>query len=128
MISGPRSTTPRMLAAMAYLLPVAVALLCMEDYRQIRLIRHHARLALWLNGTAVVGMALLSLLSALLGMLPGLGFPLLVLAGLGLTGILCMLVGGSVWGALQAFQGRTPGLFWDFPTHKEKIVAKEERR
>lgn len=98
---------------MAYLVPVALWLLWNPEYREIAFLHRHARRSVLLNAGACGAVVVLSAASAVLGMLPGIGFPLLVLAGLALATVPLTVVACSVWCAREAYQGRSGTLPWE---------------
>lgn len=91
----------RALAAFAYLFPVAVALLALPAYRQVRLIRVHALSSVILacGNTAIV---------LLFGSFRpgGLGFALFV--GMVISLALLAYFAATIWGAVWAYQGKNP--------------------
>ncbi|MBI6545483.1 MAG: hypothetical protein HY692_01735 [Cyanobacteria bacterium NC_groundwater_1444_Ag_S-0.65um_54_12] len=99
----PVSLPVRALAASAYLAPIAILLLLLPAYRQIRLIRLHSLVSVLLT----VGMLVIVLL---LGSLHGLPFEFLILAGILLSGAILIFSGCAIWGAASAYQGRSPGI------------------
>lgn len=106
----PRAASIRILSALGYLLPVAVALLLAPNYRAIRHVRFHALQSMALVLLTVGGAVVIGWVGALLGNLPGIGFVLLGLTGVVITLWMLLMLGCSVYGAIAAYQGRTTHL------------------
>ncbi|MBM3270829.1 MAG: hypothetical protein FJZ01_24625 [Candidatus Sericytochromatia bacterium] len=97
----PVSTPVRALAAFSYLLPVAIVLLALPQYRQVRLIRVHA------VASALLSVALLVLV-LLFGSLRPSGLELAMVVGLLITLSLLGYFGAVTWCAIWAYNGRNP--------------------
>lgn len=101
MTRRPVSTPVRALAAFSYLLPVAIVLLVMPAYRQVRLIRVHALASLILG--SICGFVVL-----LFGALRPGSLEAALLVGVVISAALTICFGFSVWGAIWAYQGKPP--------------------
>lgn len=99
MTRRPVSTPVRALAASSYLFPVAIVLLLVPAYRQIRLIRVHALVSLLLALCVVAIVGLLGHVTV---------FELSLFVGLLLVVAISGYFGLASWGALCAYQGRDP--------------------
>lgn len=97
----PVSTPVRALAAFAYLLPVAIVLLALPAYRQVRLIRVHA-LSSIVMGTGI------ALIFLVLGAMRPAGLEFAILVSLGISAALLFYFGATLWGAIWAYQGKNP--------------------
>lgn len=102
----PRSAAARSWACLAYLPPVAVGLLLLPEFREIKLVRQHSLQSLALAGLAIAGSLALAWVSAILGALPLVGYWLLALAGILISLWMLLLLGLAIAGALAAYQGR----------------------
>lgn len=101
----PRQETIRLLAAASYLPAVPLFLLLNRRYRDVRLIRFHAFQAIGLILLLVLLLIAGSIVSTLLGSLPGLGELINMLVGLGFMIVLLGSAGVAFYGAAQAAQG-----------------------
>lgn len=101
----PRQETIRLLAAAAYLPAVPVFLLANRRYRDVRLIRFHSFQAIGIVIILVLMLLLGSILSTLLGSLPGLGDLINLAVGLLFVATLMGAAGVAFYGAAMAAQG-----------------------
>lgn len=101
----PRQETIRLLAAAAYLPTVPLFLLANRRYRDVRLIRFHAFQAIGLILMLVLLLLAGSIVSTLLGSLPGLGELINMAVGLGFVIALLGSAGVAFYGAAMAVQG-----------------------
>ncbi len=97
----PVSTPVRALAAFAYLLPVAILLLALPQYRQVRLIRVHGLASVLLSVLAAV-------LVLLCGSLRTEALELAIFVGLIITAVMVGYFGAVAWSAVWAYNGRNP--------------------
>ncbi|MBU6428431.1 MAG: hypothetical protein KGR26_05450 [Cyanobacteria bacterium REEB65] len=101
MIRHPVSSLARMLAMAAYIVPVALVLMALPPYRQVRLIRIHCLTSLLLaalTGAAIVALGRIT------------WYELTAFVGLALVGVIggyFALAGVSAW---AAYQGKDPGM------------------
>lgn len=115
----PRAASIRILSCLGYLPPVAIFLLLAPEYRSIRHVRFHSLQSVVLMLLAMGGAVFIGWVGAGLGKLPGIGFVLLSLSGVGITLWMLLMLGCSIYGAITAYQGRSthlPGL--DRPLRK----------
>jgi uncharacterized membrane protein len=112
----PASTPVRALAALSYLLPVAIGVLAIPAYRRVRFIRLHAWSSLAINLGAVLVVVLFGSLR------PG-AFELGILIGVLLSLALLSYIGATVWSAIWAYQGRSPPV-----PGVDALAAKIDRR
>lgn len=108
----PRAASIRVLSALGYLPPVAIALLLMPGYRSIRHVRLHAMKSLALMAFFVGGAVLISWAGAILGSMTGGGFLVLSVSGLAISLWMLLMLGFSLHGAIAAYQGRATRLPW----------------
>lgn len=101
MTRRPVSTPVRALAAFSYLFPVAIVLLALPAYRQVRLIRVHALASL------ILGAVCASVILLMGALRPG-SLELALLVGVIISAALMTCFGAAVWGAIWAYQGRNP--------------------
>jgi uncharacterized membrane protein len=106
----PRSTSYRILSALGYLPPVAIALLCSREFRPVKHLRFHALQSLVLMVLSILGAAGIGYLGSILGALPWIGFFLLSVTGLAISLWMVTMLGFAVYGALLAYQGKTTHL------------------
>ncbi len=99
MTRRPVSTPVRALAASSYLFPVALFLLAVPAYRQVRLIRIHSLVSVLLGLGVFVVVAVLGHITV---------FALSLFVGLLLTLAIAGYFGVAGWGAFRAYQGREP--------------------
>lgn len=115
----PRAASFRILSALGYLPPVALALLFSRAYRPVRHVRFHALQSLALMALSVFGSFGIGTLGAILGNVPVVGFFLLTATGLLISLWMLAMLGGAVYGALYAYQGKTTHLLMlDRPLRK----------
>lgn len=98
----PRAEGVRLMAAAAHLPGIALVLLLWPKWRSVRLVRYHATLALGLQGLCLGLLLAGSLLTSLLGNLPGLGLGFSLM--MGLLNVVA-LMGWTVLAALGAYGG-----------------------
>lgn len=106
----PQAAPYRAIASLCYLVPVAVGVLLLPQFRPIRLLRFHAIQSLLLCGVTVGGMIVLGIVGTVLGPLPRVGMGILLLTGLGISGVLLGGVGVATVAAVVAYDGRTTRL------------------
>ncbi len=99
MTRRPVSTPVRALAASSYIFPVAIFLLAVPTYRQVRLIRVHALVSVILGLVVFAAVAVLGHITV---------FALSLFVGLLLTLAIAGYFGVAGWGAFRAYQGREP--------------------
>lgn len=103
----PQAAPYRAIASLSYLVPVAIGVLLLPQYRAIRLLRFHAIQSLALFGLTTVLMIALGIVGTLLGPLPWLGIWILMGTGLGISGGILAGVGVAIYAAVVAYDGRT---------------------
>ncbi|HEY9899423.1 MAG TPA: hypothetical protein V6D00_09600 [Pantanalinema sp.] len=123
----PRAASYRTLAALAYLPPVAIAVLLAPAYRAVRHLRFHAIQSLALTALGLGGAMALGWGGAILGGLPFLGFFLLGLTGLAISLWMIGGLGLSVYAAVMAYQGNTTRLPL-LDRHLRRLDRRLERR
>ncbi len=102
MTRRPFSTPVRALAAFSYLAPVAIVLLAIPAYRQIRLIRVHALASLVLTVASVLVVVIFGSLT------PGAALELALFVGLVISLAMMVYFGAAIWSAIWAYQGKNP--------------------
>lgn len=102
----PQAAPYRALASLSYLTPVAVVLLLLPQYRAVRLLRYHSVQSLALSGLTVALIVALGLLGTLLGPIPRIGMPILLLTGIGISLVMLGAFGVAAYAAVLAYDGR----------------------
>lgn len=103
----PRSAPYRALAAMCYLLPVAVLMIILPSYREVRLLRIHAIQSMLLATLSVAGTVAIALSGTVLGRLPWVGMSVLMLTGLLICIWILLVVAYASAAAVAAYQGKS---------------------
>lgn len=102
----PQAGPYRTLASLCYLVPVAVAILLMPQYRAVRLLRFHGVQSIALTVLTTSLMIALGLVGTLLGPIPRLGITVLLLSGLGISLVMLGGLGLATYAAVLAYDGR----------------------
>lgn len=102
----PQAAPYRALASLCYLFPVAVAMLLLPQFRNVRLLRYHAIQSIALTALTTLLTFALGLLGTLLGPLPAVGITILLMTGLGISAIMLIGLGLATYAAVLAYDGR----------------------
>ncbi len=106
----PQAAPYRTLASLSYLVPVAVVMLLLPQYRAVRLLRYHAVQSVALTVLTTFLIVALGILGTLLGPIPRVGMTVLLMTGLGISAVMLASLGVTAYAAVLAYDGRVTRL------------------